>query len=198
MDDLVRRAMARWPSVPAVHGWLRLGRRGTWFLIDRNAPGFDPLRDGGGSPITSPPIIAFIHRNYQVDEAGNWYFQNGPQRVFVQLDTAPLILRVVGDGVAADLGLVTHTGEAVSEVREAVFDDQGNLFLDTDLGPAMLDDRDLVRILVDEEGSEGGDSVGLALARYGLAMTWDPAAASQAPPAAAIAARFGFCPAPQP
>lgn len=152
MDDLVKRAMARWPSVPAVHGWLRLGRRGTWFLIDRNAPGFDPVRDSGGSPITSPPIIDFIQRNYEADDDGNWYFQNGPQRVFVTLDHAPLIFRVTGEGDAR--ALAAHTGRPVGAIREARFDRQGNLFLQTDVGPGMVDDRDLVRLVADEETAD--------------------------------------------
>ena len=30
MDPIVRRAIARWPNVPAVYGWLKLDRRGRW------------------------------------------------------------------------------------------------------------------------------------------------------------------------
>ena len=41
IDDLVEQAMRRWPSVPAVFGWLRLDRRGHWLLIDRGRPDFD-------------------------------------------------------------------------------------------------------------------------------------------------------------
>lgn len=160
MDDQVKRAMARWPAVPAVYGWLRLGRRGTWFLVDRNAPGFDPVRDSGGSPITSPQIIDFIHRNYEADAEGNWYFQNGPQRVYVTLDHAPLIFRVIGEDNA--LALAAHTGQTVAAIEEACFDRQGNLFLGTDIGPGMIDDRDLVRLMPDD--GEPGAPAGSALA----------------------------------
>ncbi|HMN64893.1 MAG TPA: DUF2946 family protein, partial [Burkholderiaceae bacterium] len=41
MDEQVLHAMARWPDVPAVWGWLRLDRRGRWLLVDRGRPGFD-------------------------------------------------------------------------------------------------------------------------------------------------------------
>ncbi|MBM3409976.1 MAG: DUF2946 family protein, partial [Betaproteobacteria bacterium] len=63
-DPLVLRAMARWPNVPAVFGWLRLDPRGHWLLIDRGRPDFDETLHGLGSPITSPAIIEFIGRNY--------------------------------------------------------------------------------------------------------------------------------------
>ena len=200
MDDLVKRAMARWPSVPAVHGWLRLGRRGTWFLIDRNAPGFDPVRDSGGSPITSPPIIDFIQRNYEADGEGNWYFQNGPQRVFVTLDHAPLIFRVTGDGDGdgdeehTALALVAHPGRPVGAIHDARFDRQGNLFLQTDVGPGMVDDRDLVRLAPDAAADEDaeGDVLRLALPRYGFKIEWRDGSADQALPPETIAALFGY------
>jgi len=32
MDPIVARAMARWPNVPAVYGWLALDRRGNWLI----------------------------------------------------------------------------------------------------------------------------------------------------------------------
>src|SRR5690606_13516547 len=86
MDEQVLRAMARWPDVPAVHGWLRLGRRGQWFLIDRNSPGFDERLHGEGSPIGNEQINEFIGRNYQAEADGRWYWQNGPQRVYVDLE----------------------------------------------------------------------------------------------------------------
>ena len=30
MDDIVKQAMAKWPNVPHVYGWLALDRRGVW------------------------------------------------------------------------------------------------------------------------------------------------------------------------
>lgn len=141
IDDLVRQAMARWPNVPAVHGWLRLDRRGRWLLVDRGAPGFDEARDGAGSEITSPPIVDFIGRNYGDDGQGRWHWQNGPQRVFVDLELAPLYLRVMGE--APSRSLVTHTGYPVERIGRAAVDADGNLWLVTELGPAVVDDRDL-------------------------------------------------------
>jgi len=155
MDELVLRAMARWPNVPAVFGWLRLDRRGQWWLIDRGAPGFDEARDGRGSPITSEPIIDFIGRNYAHDALGRWYWQNGPQRVFVCLDLAPLVLRVFGERPAQRL--VAHTGHPIERLDSVGSDDAGNLFAVTDRGPGVIDDRDLAALELDlHEPTTGG------------------------------------------
>lgn len=148
MDEQVLRAMARWPDVPAVCGWLRLDRRGGWHLVDRGRPGFDAARDGLGSPITSPPIIDFIHRNYGHDEHGRWYWQNGPQRVYVDLDSAPLVLRVFGEGAGARF--VAHTGQAVTRVDCGFVGPGGEIMLRTDIGPGVVHDLDLGALALDE------------------------------------------------
>ena len=128
MDDLVLRGMAKWPNVPAVYGWLSLDRRGQWLIK--------------GERISNPTVTAFIGRNYERDERGCWFFQNGPQRVFVQLDYAPLVLRVAGVEGAA-LELEGHTGKRVATVEGAWLDEDGSLLLSTDLGPGLVHDHDL-------------------------------------------------------
>mgnify|MGYP003344108236 FL=1 len=80
MDEIVRQAMAKWPNVPAVHGWLALDRRGNWLIK--------------GETISNAQINEFIARNYTHDEAGRWFFQNGPQRVFVELAYTPMVYGV--------------------------------------------------------------------------------------------------------
>jgi hypothetical protein len=141
LDDLVLQAMTRWPNVPAMYGWLRLDRRGHWMLVDRGVPGFDEALHGLGSEITSPPILDFIGRTYRADEQGRWSWQNGPQRVYVDLDLAPLYFRVMGE--APQQSLITHTGYPISVITQAATDDAGNLWLMTDLGVGCIDDRDL-------------------------------------------------------
>lgn len=153
MDEQVRDAMARWPDVPAVYGWLRLDRRGRWMLVDRGRPGFDERLHGEGSPITSPQIVAFIGRNYLADERGRWYWQNGPQRVFVDLETAPLVLRVFDSGPQARLA--AHTGEPVTRVDDAWRSAAGDLILLTDLGPGAIHDLDLAALALDDAPPPG-------------------------------------------
>jgi len=125
MEDWVLRSLARWPDVPALFGWLRLDRRGRWQIR--------------GELISRPQIIDTINNNYAADEQGRWYFQNGPQRGYMALEYAPLVLRAEVSGEA----LVAHTGVRVGQVSAAFLDEEGAVLLDTDLGPGVLDDADL-------------------------------------------------------
>jgi len=88
MDREVLDAMARWPQVPAVYGWLALDRRGNWLL--RESEG------GRLGRIGNAALREFIGRNYAADARGCWYFQNGPQRVFVELAYTPWVLHYEG------------------------------------------------------------------------------------------------------
>ena len=93
MDPTVVAALAKWPDVPAVYGWLGLTARGEWRLQ--------------GQPIGNAALREFIGRNYAGDERGRWYFQNGPQRVFVTLEAAPWVWQVAQDAGTA-CAAVTH------------------------------------------------------------------------------------------
>ena len=136
MEDWVYRALAKWPNVPAVFGWMGLDRRGRWTIR--------------GEVISRPQIIDTINRNYAADEQGRWFFQNGPQRGYVKLEYAPLVLRIDGDGK-----LITHTELFVVQASAAFLDEHGALTLATEHGPGVLDDQDLnwalERLYVDGE-----------------------------------------------
>jgi hypothetical protein len=139
MDEWVLNALKRWPNVPALFGWLSLDRRGRWLVQ--------------GETISHPRIVDVINRNYAADEHGRWYFQNGPQRGYMQLESTPLILFVSDDGEQ----LVTHTGLAVEQLREAHIDEEGSLVLVTEHGPGELRGTDLQwaldRLSLDDEDS---------------------------------------------
>jgi len=137
MDDIVRAAMAKWPNVPAVYGWLELTARGEWRIK--------------GAPIDNEAIRDFIGRNYMNDGRGHWFFQNGPQRVYVSVAVTPMVYRL--DEFAR---LESHTGVRPQELRAAFADAAGRLYLETDLGPGLVDSRDLPHFaarIVDREGS---------------------------------------------
>jgi hypothetical protein len=144
MDEAVREAMQRWPNVPNAFGWLRLDRRGAWYLIQRNAPNFDESRDAEGSLIRNDRMNDFIARNYESDELGRWFFQNGPQRVFVDLELAPIVYRI--DTSQAQPRWLAHTGDFAEKLLRAAVDTQGNVFVETELGPGVIDDRHLARL----------------------------------------------------
>lgn len=151
MDDQVRRALEKWPNVPAAYGWLRLDRRGRWFLIDRNQPDFQEDIHGKGSEVKNDALIDFIARNYFSDERGCWFWQNGPQKAFVTVDAAPLVLRVMQNSSDDERSLVTHTGYPVSAVNRALIGPDDGLYLDTDLGPGCVHDLDLASLeIVDD------------------------------------------------
>lgn len=175
MDEQVLRAMARWPGVPAVYGWLRLGRRGDWFLIARNAPGFDERLHGAGSLIRNEQIRAFIGRNYLAEGDGRWYWQNGPQRVYVDLDVAPLVVRVI-TGPARPV-LVDHTGVeiALSDVISAGTGPQGEVLLATRRGGAIVHDLDLEALVTEGDDPDGPGVLQLGERRITLAEWADPA-----------------------
>ncbi|MCK7490647.1 MAG: DUF2946 family protein [Comamonadaceae bacterium] len=90
-----------------------------------------------GEPIDNPSIRDFIARNYAHDVEGNWFFQNGPQRVFVSLEATPLIYRLGESG-----HLQAHTGAHPRELLGAFADAEGRLLLVTELGPGLVDSRD--------------------------------------------------------
>ena len=143
MDEMVIRAMAKWPDVPAVRGWLSLDRRGTWRLK--------------GEPIPNRAAVEFIARNYASDRHGRWFFQNGPQRVFVDLAYTPWVYFLDGGGT-----LVTHTGLECGIVEGAWIDEAGSMILLGEPGPGVVDDRDLMTLsdwLVDEHGRPAEDEL---------------------------------------
>jgi len=123
MEEWVQRALKRWPNVPALYGWLKLDRRGRWLIK--------------GELITRPQIIDVINANYAADERGCWYFQNGPQRGYVELEYAPLVLRT------HDEQLIAHTGARVQQLTQAFMDETGALLFTTEHGPGALIDDEL-------------------------------------------------------
>ncbi|MFX1761163.1 DUF2946 family protein [Paraburkholderia sp. A1RI-2L] len=104
MDDIVKQALARWPNVPHCTGWLLLDARGHWRLRDEA----DQAQGAPGTLIRHEALIGFINRNYGRDAKGQWFFQNGPQRVYVELEYTPLVVRLA----SANGGVLTLADQA--------------------------------------------------------------------------------------
>lgn len=137
MDDIVRQAIAKWPSVPHCYGWLGLDARGNWSMRDDAVQAAGPFPASKGSLLRHEKLVDFIQRNYEPDERGCWFFQNGPQRVFVELEAAPWIWRLgAGDSITS------HSGRAAI-TRSCLLDELGRLYLDTDLGLGLVHTLDM-------------------------------------------------------
>lgn len=183
MDESTLRALAKWPDVPDVFGWLRLDKRGQWRLKD------EIVRHAG--------LIAFLGRNYECDAHGRWFVQNGPQRVYVALDYTPWVIRIVGIGENSQLE--THTGVALKTLTAALLDDEGQLLIESEHGIGVIADKDLPTMLEaiqnqrNEPASETelltlmkGDDVALSLKWQGASLLIERVITTT------ISARYGF------
>ncbi|WP_089952600.1 DUF2946 family protein [Limnohabitans sp. 2KL-3] len=141
MDDLVKKAMAKWPNVPDCYGWLALDSRGQWFMRDERVQNLGSFQSGvagsKGSLLKHEKLIEFINRNYAVDEEGCCYFQNGPQKVFVELEITPYVWRV-----NEPFTPVAHTGVS-SKALACLMDELGRVYLKTDLGFGLVHSLDV-------------------------------------------------------
>lgn len=134
MDASVLKAMQAWPDVPDVFGWLRLDGRGSWHL-----------RNGR---ITNPALIQFIGRNYVRLNNGGYAFQNGPQRVHVELESTPFVVRLRGGN---DFGLEDQIGRPWNVVSQVWISQQGDMILERSDGETnevgRMHDHDLMALV---------------------------------------------------
>lgn len=141
MDEIVKQALAKWPNVPDCYGWLGLDTRGNWFMRDDQAQALGPFISGNllskGSQLRHEKLIDFIQRNYESDQKGQWFFQNGPQRVYIELASTPLIWRV-GD----DFSIQDHAGRS-ARIQRVLVDEEGHLYLDADRGVGLVHSMDM-------------------------------------------------------
>ena len=138
MDDIVKQALAKWPNVPDCYGWLGLDARGNWYMRDDGTQAAGPFSEVKGSLLRHDKLVDFIQRNYEQDAAGQWFFQNGPQRVYVELEAAPWIWRV-----DEDFSVHAHTGAAIAPPDRVLLDENGKLYLATPIGLGLVHTQDV-------------------------------------------------------
>jgi hypothetical protein len=194
MDDIVKQAMAKWPNVPHCFGWLGLDARGNWRMRDEAAQ----QADGPGDKLKNTTLIGFINRNYDHDDEGRWFFQNGPQRVYVDLEATPFIART-----DPAMGFLLQTGQVLAGIDAACMTEAGALVLQAGDIVAQLDDRDMATVLAQMEldGQNApleailawleGDAAELTLLAGGRRIVVEPLATE------ALARRFGYVQAPR-
>ena len=139
MDDIVKQALAKWPNVPHCYGWLGLDARGNWYMRDDRVQALGPFAgpnpQSKGSMLRHEKLIDFIHRNYDADDRGQWFFQNGPQRVYVELQATPWIWRI-----AEDFSVRSHTGRE-ARIQRCIVDEVGRVYLEAEIGFGKADLR---------------------------------------------------------
>ena len=183
MDDIVKQALAKWPNVPHCTGWLLLDRRGNWRMRD------DAAQAAGapGEPIRHTALLGFINRNYEANDAGQWFFQNGPQRVYVELGYTPFVVRLAMDDASGQLTLTDQAGSAFEPSAVYLDDEGGILFTDrsTPARVAVLHDHDLDLFSEHADLASDGRS-GEFRWRDGVALNLEPVRKSE------VEKRFGF------
>ena len=170
MDDIVKQALAKWPHVPHCYGWLGLDARGRWWLRDDAVQAEGAFPQARGSLLQHEKLLDFIARNYEADDRGQWFFQNGPQRVYVELEATPHIWRI-----EPDLSLRSHTGRPAA-AQACLLDEAGRLYLATAQGLGLVHTLDVV---LASEAVESG--------------RWSPEEVQSA----SLPARYGYVPSPQ-
>jgi hypothetical protein len=195
MDDIVKKAMAKWPNVPHCYGWLALDARGVWRMRDERAQHLGLA----GDKVIQQALLAFINRNYLADERGSWYFQNGPQRVYLNLETTPFVART-----DPQQGLVVQTGEALAALDAAFLTALGELIVQSGDKVAQVDDRDMAQLLaaMELDGAPASDEALMAWldgasGKLTLRYRGAPVAVNRIA-RADIPARFGFTRVPAP
>jgi Protein of unknown function (DUF2946) len=136
MDEIVKAALKKWHEPLAA-----LDARGQWFMRDDRIQRAGPFPQVKGSMIRHDKLLEFIHRNYEHDAQGCWFFQNGPQRVYVELEAAPLVWRVGWPNET--LRVQAHSGEDAC-VQSAWLDERGRLFLQAERGLGIVHSQDML------------------------------------------------------
>jgi hypothetical protein len=135
MDEQVLRSLIKWPNVPHCFGWLALDRRGQWRMRDE----FAQANQLAGSVIQHTALNEFISRNYACDSLGRYFFQNGPQRVFITLDATPFIARMIPSENGPQL--LTQCGTEINP-QSALSDEKGNIYITGKIAQSLSDQID--------------------------------------------------------
>ena len=93
-----------------------------------------------GSMLKHEKLIDFIERNYSVDAQGCWYFQNGPQRVYVELEATPFIWRV------DEQGAIFSSARQTTTLVQVYMDERGWPYLQTALGFGLVHTQDVASL----------------------------------------------------
>lgn len=106
-----------------------------------------------GQVIEHTALKEFIDRNYACDSVGRYFFQNGPQRVFITLTSTPWIARIIP--CEETLKMMTQCQTEINP-SSALSDEHGNIYI------AGTVKQNICKDLSTQE-FETGDCLGIAL-----------------------------------
>lgn len=92
-----------------------------------------------GNAIQHVALNEFISRNYAHDSLGRYFFQNGPQRVFITLDATPWVVRMIP--VEHGQKLLTQCGTEIIP-EGALSDEKGNIYITGSISQSHSDQVD--------------------------------------------------------
>jgi hypothetical protein len=125
----------KWPNVPDCYGWLALDRRGQWRMRDE----FTQLNNLPGQVIEHTALKEFIARNYACDAVGRYFFQNGPQRVYITLAATPWIVRILPSNKGLNFINQCHQN---MDPAGALSDEKGNIYIAGNLNQIIYNSSD--------------------------------------------------------
>jgi len=92
-----------------------------------------------GNVIQHRALNDFISRNYACDTLGRYFFQNGPQRVFITLDASPWIVRIS----PSDTGMKLLTQcDTLIKPQAGLSDEVGNIYITGHLHQTIYESSD--------------------------------------------------------
>ncbi len=135
MDSFITAAMQKWPAVPHCYGWLSFDRRGEWRIKNQNAQQFKLLVE----LIHHQGFKEYIEAHLAHDGKGNYFFQNGPQRVFIHFSYCPWVLRFypLEEG---QWQIRTTFGEVIQPLA-CLLDEHGQIIFEADFTTRVVNDE---------------------------------------------------------
>jgi hypothetical protein len=124
VDQSTISAIAKWPDVPFCYGWLFLDRRGSFRI--RNE--YSQKHHLPGEIIKHKGLCDSIRKNICIDTHKQYFFQNGPQRVYLSLAYCPYVVRLIPDQQYA-WNLQNHLSQEINPTR-CFLDEKGNILLE--------------------------------------------------------------------
>lgn len=113
--------------MPYCYGWLFLDRRGHWRMRSE----FAQKNHLPGEKIHHLGLIEAIVSHFAIDEKNQYFFQNGPQRVYIDLAYTPYIARLIPKQDSQWL-LQTNLHQNINPLR-CFLDEKGNILIESEI-----------------------------------------------------------------